>query len=111
MLHLLSLTLGFGAVLSTDRCALSGLVRRRGFTLARAVRVAAVLDSPIWAGYLGLIVSGLLLRPDLGLAPMWVELGAALPVGLNGVDAQGGVMRSMSPPVRRERPPCATRRS
>jgi hypothetical protein len=95
VLHLLSLTFGFGSVLAVDLCGLAGLRRRRDFALADAVRTAAVVDLLIWVGYLGLILSGLLLRPDLNSPLMWVKLGAALVAGLNGVNARR-VMAAMS---------------
>lgn len=94
-LHVVSLTFGFGPVVALDVCGLAALLRRRGFTLADAVRTAAVVDPLIWAGYLGLILSGLLLRPDLHSPLMWVKLGAALAAGLNGINAHG-VMTAMS---------------
>lgn len=94
-LHVVSLTFGFGSVLALDVCGLAALVRRRGFTLADAVRTAAIVDPLIWSGYLGLVLSGLLLRPDLHSGPMWVKLGAALAAGLNGINAHG-VMTAMS---------------
>ena len=87
-LHLISLTVGFGAVLAVDVCALNGLLRRHDFTLADAIRAAAVVDPLIWTGYFGLILSGLLLRPDFGEPLMWVKLAAGFLAGLNGINAK-----------------------
>jgi len=87
-LHLISLTVGFGAVLAVDVCALNGHLRRHDFTLADAIRAAAVMDPLIWTGYFGLMLSGLLLRPDLGEPLMWVKLAAGYVVGLNGINAK-----------------------
>ncbi|HET9170181.1 MAG TPA: hypothetical protein VFN97_12125 [Actinospica sp.] len=88
-LHLISLTVGFGAVLAVDVCALNGLLRRHDFTLADALKAAAVVDPLIWIGYFGLIVSGLLLHPDLGEPLMWVKLVAGFFAGINGLNANG----------------------
>jgi hypothetical protein len=87
--HLISLTVGFGAVLAVDVCALNGQLRRRDFTLADAIRAAAVMDPLIWIGYFGLMLSGLLLHPDLGEPLMWVKLGAGYVAGINGLNAKG----------------------
>jgi hypothetical protein len=86
-LHLISLTVGFGAVLAVDVCALNGLLRRHDFTLADALKAAAVVDPLIWIGYVGLIVSGLLLHPDLSEPWMWVKLAAGFAAGINGLNA------------------------
>ena len=94
-LHLISLTVGFGAVLAVDVCALSGLLRRHDFTLADAIRAAGVVDPLIWLGYFGLILSGLLLHPDFGEPLMWVKLGAGFVAGLNGINAKS-VMYSLA---------------
>jgi hypothetical protein len=100
-LHLISLTAGFGAVLAVDVCALNGQLRRHDFTLADAIRAAAVMDPLIWVGYFGLMLSGLLLHPDLGEPLMWVKLGAGYVAGLNGLNAKrmtaalSGLPRSM----------------
>lgn len=94
-LHLISLTVGFGAVLAVDICALNGLLRRHDFTLADALKAAVVVDPLIWTGYIGLIVTGLLLHPDLSEPLMWVKLIAGLAAGVNGVNAQG-VQRALA---------------
>lgn len=94
-LHLISLTAGFGAVLAVDVCALNGLLWRHDFTLADAIRAAAVMDPLIWLGYFGLIISGLLLRPDFSEPLMWVKLGAGFVAGLNGINAKD-VMNSLA---------------
>jgi hypothetical protein len=94
-LHLISLTVGFGAVLAVDVCALNGLLRRHDFTLADALKAAAVVDPLIWIGYAGLIVSGLFLHPDLTEPLMWVKLAAGFAAGVNGLNANS-VMRALS---------------
>jgi hypothetical protein len=94
-LHLISLTVGFGAVLAVDVCALNGLLRRHDFTLADALKAAAVVDPLIWIGYAGLILSGLFLHPDLSEPLMWVKLAAGFAAGINGLNANS-VMRALS---------------
>jgi len=94
-LHLISLTVGFGAVLAVDVCVLNGLLRRHDFTLADALKAAAVVDPLIWIGYAGLIISGLLLHPDLSEPLMWVKLSAGFAAGINGLNANS-VMRALS---------------
>ena len=94
--HLMSLTVGFGAVIAVDVCALAVLLGKRspGF----ATRVAATVDPAVWGGYLGLILSGLLLEPNLNSAAMWVKLVAALVAGLNGALARDAMHRMLALP-------------
>jgi hypothetical protein len=94
--HIMSLTAGFGGVIAVDVCALAVLARRRspGF----ATRVAATVDPAIWGGYAGLMLSGLLLEPNLHSTAMWVKLVAALVAGLNGVLAHESMRRMLALP-------------
>lgn len=83
--HLAALVLGFGGVLSVDWVAALYLLGRRSFLdMVRAADNAAV---PIWAGYAGLVLSGLLLEPALDSPVTLVKLGLVLVIGLNGVVA------------------------
>jgi hypothetical protein len=85
--HLGALLVGFGAVLSVDWVAALFIVGRRSYhEMMRAADNAAV---PIWAGYAGLVLSGLLLEPDLTSPVTQVKLGLVLVIGLNGVVALG----------------------
>lgn len=85
--HLGALILGFGGVLSVDWVAgLYVLGRRTFLEMVRAADNAAV---PIWAGYAGLVLSGLLLEPDLGSFFTQVKLVLVLVIGFNGVVALG----------------------
>ncbi|MBC3843644.1 hypothetical protein GXW82_35805 [Streptacidiphilus sp. 4-A2] len=94
--HIMALTLGFGAVLAVDTCGLAVLLRRRspGF----ATRVAATVDPAIWIGYVAIVLSGLMLVPDLGSVPMWFKLVAALLAGLNGVLSRGAMRALLAVP-------------
>ena len=84
--HLLSLAVGFGAVLAVDGYALAVLRGRRG--VADLLAFSAVADRFIWAGFAGLAVSGVCLNPDLGSAWTDLNLVAAFVAGLNGVYAR-----------------------
>ena len=85
--HLAALLVGFGAVLSVDWVAALFILGRRTFhEMLRAADNAAV---PVWAGYAGLVLSGLLLEPDLEHPVTMLKLGLVLVIGLNGVVALG----------------------
>jgi hypothetical protein len=85
--HLASLLVGFGAVLTVDWVAALFILGRRTFhEMLRAADNAAV---PVWAGYAGLVLSGLLLEPDLTSPVTIVKLVLVLVIGLNGVVALG----------------------
>lgn len=85
--HLAALLVGFGAVLSVDWVAALFILGKRSFhEMMRAADNAAV---PVWAGYAGLVLSGLLLEPDLTSPVTQVKLALVLVIGLNGVVAVG----------------------
>lgn len=90
--HVMSLVLGFGAVLAIDMCGLAAVFGRR--SLVFAARVAATVDPMLWLGCLGLGLSGLFLEPKLGDVLLWVKLLAVLLAVLNGVNART-VMNAM----------------
>lgn len=83
--HLGALILGFGGVLSVDWVGALYILGRRSFLeVVRAADNAAV---PIWAGYAGLVLSGLFLEPNLNSPVTIVKLALVLVIGLNGVVA------------------------
>ncbi|MCX4986196.1 hypothetical protein [Streptomyces sp. NBC_00572] len=82
-LHLAFLTVGFGSVLAVDWFAVLWLTGRR--PLAGVLDTACALQTPIWAGLGGLVVTGLFLRPDLGSTLTLVKLGLVVAVTLNGL--------------------------
>lgn len=91
--HLGALILGFGGVLSVDWVAGLYILGKRSFLeMVRAADNAAV---PIWAGYTGLVLSGLLLEPNLNSPFTLVKLTLVLVIGLNGVMALG-VQRALA---------------
>ena len=81
--HLASLVIGFGAVLSVDWVALLWSSGRRD--LADVLRTADNVQVPIWAGYAGLVPSGIALEPDLSSPLTLVKLGLVLLIGWNGL--------------------------
>jgi len=83
--HLACLVLGFGAVLAADYFIVLWLARRA--TLAEAVHVTTRLHWPIWAGLLGLVISGTLLGPSLSAAMTQVKLVFVAVLILNGLQA------------------------
>ncbi len=84
--HAISLVLGFGCVLAIDMCWVAALLGRRSLTFA--AQSAATIDPLLWAGCLGLGVSGLLLMPNLHAPLMWVKLFAALVAVLKAAKAR-----------------------
>lgn len=83
--HLASLVLGFGAVLAVDWVALLWVLRQR--TMADILRAAENAHLPIWIGYAGLVVTGILLEPDLDGWATRAKLLLVLVIGWNGVVA------------------------
>lgn len=81
--HLLSLAVGFGAVLAVDTMGLAVLAGRA--RLSTLLAFSARAEWLIWAGFLGLAVSGTALRPDFDNRWTAVNLTAALVAALNGV--------------------------
>lgn len=83
--HLASLVLGFGAVLTVDWLALLWVLRRRRLT--DVLTTASNVHVPIWAGYAGLVLSGVMLEPALESGVTQVKLGLVLLIGWNGLVA------------------------
>ncbi|WP_216373029.1 hypothetical protein [Streptomyces tailanensis] len=83
--HLASLVLGFGAVLVADYYGLLWMTRR--CTLHDALAGTARLHVPIWAGLAGLVVSGVMLSPDLASTITRTKLALVLALTLNGLQA------------------------
>jgi hypothetical protein len=98
--HLASLVVGFGAVLTVDWVALLWVLRRR--TLTEVLVTAGTVHVPIWAGYAGLVLSGVLLEPALASSITQLKLVLVLLIGWNGLVAtwlhhvlQGDVRRCL----------------
>ncbi|MCG6496783.1 hypothetical protein [Kitasatospora sp. A2-31] len=84
-LHLAALVVGFGAVLAIDYYGLLWMLGRR--TLRQVVGFTAPLHVPVWGGLTGLVLSGVLLEPQLSSGLTRVKLGLVLLIALNGVYA------------------------
>ena len=82
--HLISLLIGFGAVLFVDWSGLLFLAGRRSFTDVLSTAESAM--TPTWIGFIGLLGSGALLNPA-STHLTTVKLLAVLVVGLNGIYA------------------------
>ncbi|MBP0450138.1 hypothetical protein J5Y04_11320 [Kitasatospora sp. RG8] len=84
-LHLVALVVGLGAVLAIDYYGLLWLLGRR--TLRQVVDFTTPLHVPVWGGLAGLVLSGVMLEPDLSSGLTQVKLGLVLLIALNGVYA------------------------
>jgi hypothetical protein len=83
--HLASLVLGFGSVLAIDSVALQWALRRRQLT--DVLDVAGHVQVPIWVGLAGLVVSGMVLEPDIDATLTQTKLALVLTVTWNGLIA------------------------
>lgn len=81
--HLASMVLGFGAVLVVDWVGLQWMLGRRD--LSDVVSTAGQVQAPVWAGLIGLVLSGILLEPDADNRLTQVKLGLVLVVTWNGL--------------------------
>lgn len=93
MAHVLSLVTAFGAVVMVDWHGLLWLRGRR--SLRESSRVAAAASPLIWVGIGGLLLSGVLLHPDLGSRLTQAKLALVLVVALNGA-ALSNVRRALA---------------
>jgi hypothetical protein len=83
--HLASLVLGFGAVLSADYYGLLWATGR--CPLGEVIAATSRLHVPIWAGLGGLVASGLMLRPDLHSPLTQTKIALVAVLTLNGLQA------------------------
>ncbi|MEV7725664.1 hypothetical protein AB0P15_13115 [Streptomyces sp. NPDC087917] len=83
--HLASLVLGFGAVLSADYYGLLWATGR--CTIAEVIGATSRLHVPIWVGLGGLVLSGLMLHPDLHSPLTLTKLALVAALTLNGLQA------------------------
>lgn len=85
-IHLMSMAVGFGAVVMID---VYGLLWLFGFrTLSELVALSTAAHSVIAVGVGGLLSSGIALRPDLGSPLARLKMVLVLALMLNGVTAQ-----------------------
>lgn len=99
--HLVALIVGFGAVLVAEYHFALWVFRR--ITFAEAVVNTSRLHPLIWAGLLGLVATGALLRPDLTSTATVVKLALVAVLTVNGVQATalGRSLSATSSPTRR----------
>jgi membrane-associated PAP2 superfamily phosphatase len=99
--HLMSMAVGFGAVVMIDVYGLQWLFGLR--TLAELVELAVSAHPVIAIGLGGLLSSGIALRPELGTPMARVKMVLVLVVMINGVVAQRVLhrMRQTLPPETR----------
>jgi hypothetical protein len=83
--HLASLVAGFGAVLVLDWWGLQWLLGRRAFP--EVASLSRGTHQLVWIGLAGLVLSGVLLSPELGTPLTQLKLVLVLLVALNGVQA------------------------
>ncbi|MDQ1515371.1 MAG: hypothetical protein QOE80_1201 [Actinomycetota bacterium] len=84
--HVVSMAVGFGAVVMTD---VYGILWLLGFrTMQDIVSLAVAAHGVISLGVGGLLASGIALRPDLSSPLARLKLGLVLALMLNGVAAQ-----------------------
>lgn len=81
--HLVALVVGFGAVLITDLFGLLWLLKRKSLT--DVLGVLDVLHLVIWAGLEVLVISGMLLAPDISSTRVQVKMVLVLVAALNGL--------------------------
>jgi hypothetical protein len=86
LVHLVSMAVGFGAVIMTDAYGVLWLLGRR--TLDDLLSLAVVAHTLISLAVGGLLASGIPLRPDLTSPLTRLKLGLVLVLMLNGVAAQ-----------------------
>jgi len=98
LVHVMSMAIGFGAVVMIDVYGLMWLFGRR--TLAQLVDLETAAHSVIAVGIGGLLASGIALQPDLGSPPARIKMALVLVVMLNGLAAQRMLqrMRTTLPP-------------
>jgi hypothetical protein len=83
--HLSFLILGFGAILVADYFFARWVPGRT--TITDAVAITSRLHPLVWSGLIGLVISGVLLRPNLTSGLTILKLGFVAALTLNGVQA------------------------
>ena len=97
-IHLVSMAVGFGAVILIDVYGILWLLGQR--TLAELVDLDTAAHTVIAVGVGGLLASGIALQPDLSTPLTWFKLLLVLGLMLNGLAAQKMLLR-----LRRTLPP------
>jgi hypothetical protein len=90
-IHLVSMAIGFGAVIVIDVYGILWLLGQR--TLAELVDLDTAAHTVIAIGVGGLLASGIALQPDLGTPLAWFKMLLVLALMLNGLAAQRMLVR------------------
>ena len=90
-IHLVSMAIGFGAVIVIDVYGILWLLGQR--TLAELVDLDTAAHTVIAIGVGGLLASGIALQPDLSTALAWFKMLLVLALMLNGLAAQRMLVR------------------
>ncbi|HYE22282.1 MAG TPA: hypothetical protein VD998_01690 [Verrucomicrobiae bacterium] len=83
--HLISLIIGFGAVIVIDTMGLLWLLKKA--ELKFLVKVADITQALVWTGWTGLVFSGLVLITSKGYIDnlTWIKIFFVLMLGVNGL--------------------------
>jgi hypothetical protein len=90
-IHLVSMAVGFGAVIVIDVYGILWLLGQRN--LAELVDLDTAAHTVIAIGVGGLLASGIALQPDLGTPLAWFKMLLVLALMLNGLAAQRMLVR------------------
>ncbi len=82
-IHLISLVVGFGAVIVVDVWGLLWILNKQ--KLSQVMSVAGVTQKLIWLGFLGLVVSGLFLGAHYDKPRTQLKIGLVVMLGINGL--------------------------
>ena len=82
-IHLISLVVGFGAVIVIDVWGLLWILNRQ--KLSQVMSVAGVTQKLIWLGFLGLVISGLFLGAHYDKPRTQLKIGLVIMLGINGL--------------------------
>ncbi len=83
--HILSVILGFGAVIVVDVFGVLWMLKK--VHLAQVIAVAKVTQMLIWIGWLGAVISGYILMQEFTRIPnlVWFKIFLVVLLGVNGV--------------------------
>lgn len=81
--HLISVVVGFGAVVVVDVWGLLWILNRQ--KLSQVISVAKVTQVLIWIGFFGLVVSGLFLGAHYDKPRTQLKIGLVILLGVNGL--------------------------
>lgn len=83
-IHLVSVIVGFGAVIVIDTVGLLWIIKSYSTKTMRST--ANICQPLIWLGFTGLVCSGLFLGPNISSSLTQTKLVLVLFIGLNGIN-------------------------